>query len=264
MRRRKVSEPYIDRLDKLFSIHVPATIRSARLADVGPNQIARALSTSDIPLTALRLVQTFIGRIFETAALALPSLLYFARDLGDHLHQLQGDRYDKRFPELKDLAEEDYRGLFQRLETEGTYWQQAMCARLFFEFWTPFYRLMGAQWDGIVDRRWYPYPPSERRLNMRYGGRIDEQVAALLDRARRLGTERFGPNPYWFPSQLGRKFGHIRTVDTIWRNALYDIGARYFPLREIALSYRRSTFHLRSVWSLVQSQKLSQGDTFPL
>jgi hypothetical protein len=135
-----------------------------------------------------------------------------------------------------------------------TYWQQAMCVRLFFEFWTPFYRLLGARWDGIVDRRWYPYPLSERRLNLRYGGRIDEPVAVLLDRVRRLGTERFGPNPYWFPTQFGRKFGHIRTVDTIWRNTLCDIRARYFPLREMALSYRRWYFTCHRYGILMQSQ----------
>ena len=162
-----------------------------------------------------------------------------------------------RFPELKDLTEEDYKQIFQRLEAERTYWQQAMCIRLFFEFWTPFYRLMGAQWVGIIDRRWYPYPLSERRLNLRYGGRIDGQVATLLDRVRRLGTEKFGASPYWFPSKFSRKFGHIRTVDTIWRNTLHDMQARYFPLREVALNYRRSLFLLRSRWNPVYAPQAS-------
>jgi hypothetical protein len=236
-------------LDKLFTVHLPETIRGALLAEVTPDQIAKALSRFSLSVTALRQVQTFIGRIFQTAAPAQRSLLYFARDLDQHLHHVQGNYYDNRFPELKDLTEADYIRLFHRLEAEVTYWQQAMCVRLFFEFWTLFYRLLGARWDGIVDRRWYPYPLSERRLNLRYGGRIDEPVAALLDRVRRLGTERFGSNPYWFPTQFGRKFGHIRTVDTIWRNTLYDIQARYFPLREMALSYRLSVFHLPTVWN---------------
>jgi hypothetical protein len=247
MRRRKLSEPYIDRLDKLFSLYVPGTIRSAPLAEVAPSQVATALSTANLSLTALRIVRAFIGRVFEQAAPAQPSLLYFLRHLDDHLHQLQGERYDTRFPELEDLTEEDYGQIFQRLEAELTYWQQAMCVRLYFEFWTPFDRLMGARWDSISDRRWYPYPLSEQRLNLRYGGRIDGHVATLLDRVRRFGTERFGPNPYWFPSKFGRKFDHIRTVDTIWRNTLHDLRAPYFPLREVALSYRRSGLHLRSI-----------------
>jgi hypothetical protein len=257
MRRRNLSEPYIDRLDKLFSVHLPDTIRSALLAKVTASDIAIALSAADLSPTALRLVRVFIGRIFEEAAPAQPSLLHFTRELGDRLHQLRGERYDLRFPELKDLTEEDYEKIFQRLEAEHIYWQQAMCVRLFFEFWTPFYRLMGARWDGIIDRRWYPYPLSERRLNLRYGGRADGQVAALLDRAHRLGTEKFGPNPYWFPSKFGRKFDHIRTVDTIWRNTLHDIRLRYFPLREVALNYRRSLFLLRSRWNRIHSQQVS-------
>jgi hypothetical protein len=244
MRRRKLSESYVD---KFSSVRLPATILSAPLAELTPNQIARELLTSNLSPTALRLVQRFIGSIFEMAAPAHPSFLHFARDLDDHLHQLQTDSYNSRLSQLEDLPEEYYKKLFQRLEAEGTYWQQAMCVRLFFEFWTPFYRLMGAQWDGIVGRRWYPYPLSERRLNLRYGGRIDEHVAALLERVRCLGTERFGTNPYWFPSKFGRKFDHIRTVDTIWRNTLRDLGERHFPLRDIALSYKRSVFHLRSV-----------------
>ena len=208
----------------------------------------------------MRLVQRFVEHIFETAAPAEPSFLHFARDLDNHL-QLQGASFDSGFSELTDLTEEYYERLFQRLEAETTYWQQAMCVRLFFEFWTPFYRLMGAQWDGIVDRRWYPYPLSEGRLNLRYGGRIDERVSALLERVRSLGTERFGPNPYWFPSQFGRKFDHIRTVDTIWRNTLRDLGERHFPLRDIALSYKRSVYHLRSVFNLIYLQKQRQEGT---
>jgi hypothetical protein len=81
MRRRKLSEPDVDRLDKLFSVHLPETIRGAPLAEVTPDQIAKALSRSSLSVTALRQVQTFIGRIFQTAAPAQRSLLYFARDL---------------------------------------------------------------------------------------------------------------------------------------------------------------------------------------
>jgi hypothetical protein len=219
------------------------------------SQIARALSTATLSPTALRLIRALAGRIFEEAAPAQPSLLRFSRDLNDDLHELQGDRYDVRFPELENLNEDDYKRIFERLEAELIYWQQAMCVRLFFEFWTPFYRLMGARWDSIVDRRWHPYPLSEWRLNLRYGGRIDGPVAALLDRVRRLGIERFGLSPYWwFPSKFGRRFGHIRTVDTIWRNTLQDVGARYVPLREVALNYRRSVFRLRSTWERIHSQ----------
>lgn len=249
MRQRKLGNPYIDRLDKLLSLHLPSTVRSAPLAEIAPRDIATALSAANLSPTALHLLRAFIDRIFREVAPARPSLWNFSRDLNDQFHQLQGDRYDTRFPELKNLTEDDYEQIFQRLEAEPIYWQQAICIRLFFKFWTPFYRLMGAEWNDIVDRRWRPYPPSEWRLNVRYGSRIDDHAAALLDRARRLGTEEFGPTPYWFPSKFGRKFGHIRTVDTIWRNTLYDLQSRYYPLREVALNYRHSIFHLRSVWN---------------
>lgn len=254
MRQRKLSQPYVDRLDKLFSIHLPGRIRSAPLADVTPSQIATALSTASLSPTALRLIRALIGHIFEEAAPAQPSLLHFSRDLADRLNQLLGDHYEERFPELENLTEDDYKKIFQRLEAELTYWQQAMCVRLFFEFWAPFYRLMGARWDRIVDRRWHPYPLSEWRLNLRYGGRIEGPVVALLDRVRRLGAERFSLSPYWFPSRYGRKFDHIRTVDTVWRNTLHDVRARYVPLREVALNYRRSVFRLRSIWDRIKSQ----------
>jgi hypothetical protein len=260
MRRRKLSQLYVDRLDKLFTLHLPVEIRCAPLAEITPRDIAVVLSAANLSPSVLRLVRAFISRVFEEAATAQASLFHFSRDLEDHLRQVQGDRYDEQFPELKNLTEDDYKKIFQRLEAEVTYWQQAICARLSFEFWTPFYRLMGAEWNGIINRRWYPYPLAERRLNLRYGGRIDDKAAALLDRARQLGTEQFGPNLYWFPSRSGRKFGHIRTVDTIWRNTLRDIGARYYPLREVALSYRHSIFHMRSIWSWMYSEHGSTGD----
>lgn len=266
MRRRKLSDPYIDRLDKLFFIHLPKAIRSAPMAEVSPSQIATALSKANLAPTALRVLRNFVIRVFETAVPAKSSLLYFSRELDDLLHGARSHCYNGLFNQLEDFAEENYETLFQRLEAEKTYWQQGMCVRLFFEFWTPFHRLLGARWDGIVHGRWYPYPPSERRLNFRYGGLIDNRVAGLLDRVRRLGTEEFGASSYWFPSRFGRKFGHIRTVDTIWRDALYDIGARYFPLRKAALSYRYSEFYrrrtLKRVFHAVESRRVLPDVTY--
>jgi hypothetical protein len=249
MRRRKLSDTYIDRLDKLFAVHIPIMIRSAPLAEQSTAEIAAALGNANLPPSALQLLRPFLGRVFEKAAPARTEFFYFSRKLNDHLRQLRGNRDSSgmTFPELENFTEEDYRRIFQRLESETRYWQQAMCARLFFEFWAPFYRLMSARWDSIVDRRWYPFPRSEWRLNARYGGRIDDEISLLLDQVRSLGTEKFGPTPYWFPSPFGRKFGYIRTVDTIWRNILHDLQAPYMPLRDVALHYKNSPFRWRSV-----------------
>lgn len=121
MRRRRLSELHIIRVDKLLSIHLPATIRSAPLADLTPNQIARALSNSNPSPSALRLVRRFVGHIFETAAPAEPSFLHFARDLDSHL-QLQCASFHSGFPELEDLTVKYYKRMFQRLEAEDKYW----------------------------------------------------------------------------------------------------------------------------------------------
>jgi hypothetical protein len=246
MRKRGLSEPYVYRLDKLFSVHLPGAIQDAALADVTSRQIAEALSAKNVSPTALRLVRAFVGRIFETAAAANPSLIGFADQIEEHIHLLQGDPHETGLGEFNKFTEDDYNILFRRLETELKYWQQAMCIRLSFEFWAPLYRLMGARWDGIVGQIWYPYPLSERRRNFIYGKRIDDRVNNLLGRVRQLGMESFGPNPYWFPSKSGRKFKHIRTVDTVWRNILYDMRAPYVPLRRVALAYRGSLFLLRA------------------
>jgi hypothetical protein len=261
MRGRKLSEPYIDRLDKLFSTGLSDTIRNTPLGRLGPAEIAAALSAANLPPTTFCMLRAFIGRIFQKAAPARPAFYYFSRDVSAHLRSKIGNS-STRFPDLKNLTEADYRQIFQRLETETTYWQQAMCVRLHFEFWTPFNRLLAARWEDIIDGLWYPYPTSEWRLNLRYRGRIDKEVAGLLDRVRQLGTENFGPTPYWFPSKLGRKFGHIRTVDTIWRNVLHEMRAPFFPLREFALNYRHSTFYLRSIWHRLEAYQQNTDDRY--
>jgi hypothetical protein len=217
MRSRKLGEAYIDRLDKLFSIYLPEGIREATLADIEPAQMAAALSVAGLPPSAVGVLRPFIGRIFREAIAANPSLYYFSKRIGDHLHEHPNDYLSSTGVSTEDY----YNRLFNFLECENKYWQQAMCIRLYFEFRTPLSRLMAARWKDIVDDRWYPYPASEQTLNLRYGGRVVGNVVPLLDRVRSLGEVNLGPNPYWFPSRYGRKFGHIRTVDTVWRNALH-------------------------------------------
>lgn len=238
MRTNGLSEGYIDQVFKLFSNHIPAELQETSLSEVSPRAVADILVSSNISPGNTRVLRSFIGQIYERAGSFHGPLHRFSRKMASEFWANWEDRYDTPFPELERLTETDYQRIFEKLDAENSKWQQALCIRLFFEFRAPLNRLMAAQWTQIRNGTWFPYRPDERVYWLADMVRIDGEAKTLLNRVLRLGQRDFGESRYWFPSRFGRKAEHIRTVDTIWRNTLHDIGSRYYPLRKYASHYR--------------------------
>lgn len=119
--------------------------------------------------------------------------------------------------------------------------------RLFFEFGAPLTRLMAAEWRQCLGEFWYPYAPGERVTWFMHRQKIQTRTGLLLNQVGRLVKKHFGRSCYWFPSVHGRQFNHIRTIEGVWTKTLHDVGSRYYPLREFALSFRQPStpsYHL--------------------
>lgn len=237
MRKKKLSPVYIDRLDKLFAVHLSKDLKMTRISDISPVDLATALVNKQTSASNIRVLRSFLWRVVQSGPLQDLGKHEFSEDFAKAFWERWAENIDVRFPELRDLHKADYKRVFRRLESEKVYWQQALCIRLYFVFGAPLSRLMSAEWSQCLDDSWYPYFPNERVTWFMHRQRLDEAVR-LLEKIRRLIRRDFGRSRYWFPSHHGRQVGHIRTVDSVWCNTLHDVGSRYYPLREFAMSFR--------------------------
>jgi hypothetical protein len=231
------SQPYVDRLNKLFAIHVPQEVRSLRLSEVPPRKLARALVSMAGHGGNLRTLKSFVRQIYDRAATFNGSLRAFSSELSEQFWKQWQIANRLPFPELQNLEQPDYEAIFAILEAEEDRWQQALCIRLFFIFGAPLSRLRVAQWRQIIGDRWYPYLPEEKVYWFESAENINSDAKALLDRLRNLGRVRSKRSAYWFPCATDPR-KPIATTHGTWRETLNRVGSRYYPLGEFARSYR--------------------------
>src|ERR1051326_6933849 len=236
MRRRGLTESYVDQLQKLFLKHIPQKLQQTQLGRVRPKAVAKALPAKPVPSYNAMVLRSFISQIFIKASRSHGPFIGFPRSLSDELWPEWRKVRDVKFPELRDLRPQDYQKLFLSLEKEKR-WQQALAIRLYFKFRLSLQVLLAGRWAHIISDRWYPYGPDERKYWTSYAERLDEEAIALLDRVRTLVERDFGRSLYFFPSPE-RSGRHIASVQRVWLDILERNGLRYYPLREFGLSYR--------------------------
>jgi hypothetical protein len=234
MKANGLSEQYVNRIDKLFHLIIPAKLKNQPLSRVSAKSVAKALVKQQIPAGNIRTLRSFIGQIFETGARFHGPLLRFREEMSTEFWKEWERHYDVAFPELRDLTEDHYRKIFEKLEAETVRWQQALCIRLYFEFGAPLSRVMSARWEQVLGQHWYPYWPDEKIWWFECRETISEKSRILIDRVSELSQHSGANSSFWFPSVRG----HITTVDSFWRHTLNACDSRYYPLREFARSHR--------------------------
>jgi hypothetical protein len=239
MKKRKRSEAYILSVQKLFALHIQEPLGAISLADVSPGAVAEILVDRRISSGNIRTLKAFIAQIFRWAARSHGLLVRKADELNEVFWRLWEERYDVKHPELRNFKREDLKRIFRKLESEKQFWQQALCIRLFLKFGAPLTRVMSAEWAQIVESTWYPYYPRSRVLWFEAREEIDQEAAAILTYLASRIRRDFGRSVYLFPSKHGRQVAHIRSIDTVWRNTLHDLGLRHYSLWEFAKSVRR-------------------------
>jgi hypothetical protein len=160
----------------------------------------------------------------------------FPEQLSESYWKLWEEHREVRYPELRKLKKKDYQRLFRILERAGS-WQQGYAIRLYFKFRVPMQRILAARWAQIVGDTWFPYAPDERLFWYAYGERLDAEALKLIKKVHALVSEDFGRNTFLFPSPI-KAIESIRTVQSIWREALETAQIKYYPLKEFSRSYR--------------------------
>jgi hypothetical protein len=232
------SQHYLDRLDKLFSNNVPQRIRLTPISQLDPREIARAIVRADISAGNIRTLRSFISQIIERGASFDGALGRFHNTFKSEF-AIQWEEVRKvRFPELNEWKDGDYQRIFDALESDTQYWQQALAVRIYFEFKAPLTRIVSASWNQIHDDHWYPYWPDEKEFWFECRENLGETPKRLLDRIKQLGTASFDESRFWFPTKFSRSVDHIRSVEHAWQRALSKCGLSYYPLREFSRSFR--------------------------
>lgn len=231
------SQRYLDRLDKLFAIHVPEKIKRTPLAELKPARVAKAIVKANASAGNIRILRSFISQIVERAASFDAPMGRFHNEFASEFAAQWERTRDVRYPELRKLPAKKYQEIFRALEADEKYWQQAMAVRLYFVFRAPLNRVMSGQWKQIHDKYWYPYWPNEKELWFECR-EATEEAQKLLDRIRKLGKRDFGGSNFWFPSRHPRTVEHVRSVEHAWQRALRKSRVRYYPLREFSRSFR--------------------------
>jgi hypothetical protein len=238
LRASSTSQRYLDRLDKLFENHIPDELKQTPLAKLKPEQVAKILAKSKLSPGNVRTLRAFVSQILERGASFNGPLGRFQDRFASAFSTEWNKTRKVRYPELNRLSDKKYERLFQILESETEYWQQALAIRLYFEFHAPLARLLSAKWNQLYDSFWYPYAPGEKAFWFECREKLSEDAKGILDRLKKRAAAEFNSSSFWFPSNARRSSGHIQSVDHVWRVASRKCALGYYPLREFSRSYR--------------------------
>lgn len=256
MRRRKKSQAYTDRLDKLFDRIIPVELRDTEMANLAARPIIEAIISSGDKPGTVSVFRSFMSGVLEEAASCSFALRDVCNEYKEGFWREWEEHASFRVPDLDGCPENKYQDLFDRLMSEKRFWQQALCIRLYFEMSVPLSRLMNASWGQIYEGDFYPYLPRENRYWYWRRIRISPESSIIIDEIRRRVCDEFPEALYLFPTRFGRKYQHIRTVDGMWRNALFDLGIGFYSLKRFAESYRGATARHEDPLKLSQGRDL--------
>ncbi len=233
------SETYRDQLDHLFHNWQADEIKKKQVTEISAKELADALVDRKYTWANIRTLKAFINQIYKQASIFGIYRSDNKYNLGRAVRKAFKEKFDVKYPELRDLKPDVYQEIFRRLEENTAQWQQAYCLRLYFEFGTPLTRLMAARWDQVLDDQWYPYLPHEKQLWFQSRETIDDDVKLLLSRLSDFIKRDFEESGYWFPSLYAQSKPYITTVSRLWKSTLKEMGIEYYPLHEFARSYRK-------------------------
>ncbi len=252
------SEAYIYQRAHLFHNWQADKIKKKRLGEITAEELADALVDRKYTWSNIRALRAFITQIYKQALSFGVYRADYENDLDWAIRKAFNEKFDVKYPELRDFEPDVYQEIFRRLEENTDQWQQAYCLRLYFELGTPLNRLMAARWNQILEGNWYPYLPHEKKLWFQSREKITDDVKLVLSRLSDFIKRDFGESEYWFPSQYALSKPHITTVSRLWASTLKKVGIKYYPLHEFARSYREPhrpsyySSYVREYWEWLQ------------
>ena len=220
------SQIYRDRLDKLFSVHVPEHIKKKPLVEITLAEISSVLQDPVLSYGNMRTLRPFIGKCVELVrqfkGRTHDSLWDFERLIEVEVQTVEHPMVRWKSGQFKNLI---------RFLSQHDAWQQGLCLALYFETQNALSAAMAAQWIDFVDVRYTSRMHADQRpmwrREWRTGGRqgwraeITVRANAIFKQVEeRHIRDVVDEIECLFPSPYGRQHSHIRSVDHVWRQAL--------------------------------------------
>lgn len=238
------SQVYRDRLDKLFSTHVPEHIQKKVLVEITLSEISSVLRAPELSYGNMRTLRPFLGKCIELVrqfhGRMHESLWDFERVIGVEVQAVEHPMVQWESGQFKSLI---------RYLSQHDAWQQGLCLALYFETRNALSAAMAARWDDFVDVRYAPriytgQRPIWRR-EWRAGGRQGwgTEITVRANDIFKLVEERHVSDladdvECLFPSRYGRQHSHVRSVDHVWRQALAHFDLPHIRPRLAHVLYR--------------------------
>ena len=245
-------QAYIDRLDKVFSQHVPNDLKTKRAVDIAPHEFESVLSSIE-RISSLRMLRSFFGQILNLISKHQVRPNTFPR----HLRDISTPKPTSKEPIISDAA--TWHSLFSFLEAENELWQQAYCLRIYFTMYpASLSRLMSARWDeleihgfGQTDTDQY----NSTFIDWKFGNdfysrrRLRGPAVRVLLKAKSKAAELFQSSDFWFPSPSHHhRNSHIKNVNVLWERCLETLRLPTFTPKAYHQDLFRSRYWRRNIW----------------
>jgi integrase len=140
-------------------------------------------------------------------------------------------------------------------------WRAALAIRLYFATGAKLQQILKARWSDIIENRWYPFLPEERKLWYECSERLGPSASAVIELLQAHHRDENISSPYLFPSADGPS-KPIKTVQRHWDRFCGTFGWKNLPLSHVVLRHRGRTnpsYSLDFYRSYLNFDKASQG-----
>lgn len=231
------SEKYLDRLDKIFELHVPASVKASACTDVSFEAVKQIIGQLPNP-SAARQLRSLFGQM-STMSSSLGCRLGY---LGFQMREVPTPHVDgeQLFKDRPNLMFE----IYEYLRDVSDLVTQSLALQLYLSTYTTMQRVLAARWSDIHVVTYEPttFIPNSRTLiewhcgdGWRNSVRVGRVELDVLIGARNLPN--FG-GEYLFPSNSSRNpNGPIRSCQTLWKRCSQSLHLADHSPRSLRQAY---------------------------
>lgn len=236
---RRWNESYCDRLRHAFNQFDPDDqIRKLKLSELDNGGLSKFIEESRLSPGNLRLLRSLFNvtfwNIHHLGGPPIGRILPHRRVA----FRAQNQGRDDFFETMKKTEMER---LLQYLRESNADWRSRSAIALSCLFWAPVSRVLKARWSEIIDDRWLPYAPVERKYWYAKWERIDSVELEWLTLAR-TGADTEGiSSAFWFPSPINPD-QPLANIDRTWFQALDHLNWPRMSLTKFGAETRRRLF----------------------
>lgn len=260
LRKKSTNQEYVDHIQNLVSTHIPDEVLASTFRSVPVRKLADCITAREISYGNVRIFRSFVGSVFKEAGQHYGPLHYKLESIQRRCLKNLDARKAPPYPAILEISEDDYRSFFAALETDGS-WRAALAIRLYFATGAKLQQILKARWSDIIEKRWYPFLPEERKLWYESSEQLDASALVVIALLQSHHRGESILSPYLFPSS-GDPSNPIKTVQRHWDRFCGTFGWKNLPLSHVVLRHRPRTnpsYSLDFYRTYLNYNKTSQG-----